>query len=106
MWIFCFAAGLTASAAMGDGFFLHQPRPFRCRWHFATLAADLEELNLPKKGGGLFVMALCADDRSVVDLATLFAAGVWAVEIKVQKLLTETERSAAVRRVIAESDAF
>ncbi len=89
-----FAAGLLQARAMGRSY-LHRTAasfiPVRAGISPRSLLT-LEELNLPKKGGGLFVIGSYVPKTTAQLSYLLAAAGVSAVEIEVQKLLTETER--------------
>ncbi len=103
-----FVVGLLEARAMGRKY-LHRTAasfiPVRAGIPSRSLLTK-EELNLPPEGGGLFVIGSYVPKTTAQVSYLLAAAGVSAVEIEVQKLLTETERTAEIGRVIAESEAF
>lgn len=103
-----FVAGLLEARAMGRKY-LHRTAasfiPVRAGIPSRSLLTK-EELNLPQEGGGLFVIGSYVPKTTAQVSYLLAAAGVSAVEIEVQKLLTEAERAAEIGRVIAESEAF
>jgi orotate phosphoribosyltransferase len=103
-----FTAGLLEARAVGRKY-LHRTAasfiPVRAGIPPRPLLT-LEELNLPQEGGGLFVIGSYVAKTTTQVSHLLAAEDVSAVEIDVQRLLTEPECAAEIRRVIATADAF
>ena len=103
-----FTAGLLEARAMGRKY-LH-----RTAASFVPVRAGIptrpllvaEELNLPQEGGGLFVIGSYVTKTTTQLSHLLAAADVSPVEIDVQSLLTDPDRTAEIGRVIAAADTF
>ena len=103
-----FTSGLLEARAMGRKY-LHRTAasfiPVRAGIPPRPLLT-LEELDLPQEGGGLFVIGSYVPKTTMQVSHLLASAGVSAVKIDVNRLLTEPERAAEIRHVIAAADTF